>query len=367
VIYAGAGSHASYYRPGEYLTEIELPFLAPLARLTDDVQTRWQRFLGELQNDLTAGEAGTGFNVFRVPFVDYARGDGIAIGPGQARQWTPAMLDPVPKWVSDYRGLWGLYARDPIAGENAPAGPMYNRDGTVRRAWHDPLGWAGMDKVPPPLEARRRLEDRYRSLMLEQVELATEIAARSRDLTELGVVTTALEDATHLEAVYSRKIEQIDQITTEVSQRRAQLAENEAILKRLEAFQERLTDGQQTSLRGHIRRAHEPASVEELQASRLVEFWAAISVGLIMILFVGLALFYREQLILGLVAVISVIVFIESGFRRQLDQLINSIAIGLAVAATAVVVFEFFWEIVVIAILIAGGYILLENLRELRQ
>ena len=35
-------------------------------------------------------------------------------------------------WVSQYRGLWGLFARDPISGENAPAGPMYNRDGSPR-------------------------------------------------------------------------------------------------------------------------------------------------------------------------------------------------------------------------------------------
>ena len=67
----------------------------------------------------------------------------------------------------EYRGLWGLYAQDPISGENAPAGPMYDRDGSPRPSWYDPLGFAGLDRVPPPpreidaLEReQRRLEDR---------------------------------------------------------------------------------------------------------------------------------------------------------------------------------------------------------------
>jgi hypothetical protein len=42
--------------------------------------------------------------------------------------------------------MWGLYAQDPISGENAPAGPMYNRDGSVRAGWYDPLGFAELDK-----------------------------------------------------------------------------------------------------------------------------------------------------------------------------------------------------------------------------
>ena len=60
--------------------------------------------------------------------------------------------------MNAFRGLWGLYAQDPIAGENPPAGPMYNRDGSVRAAWFDPLGFADLDKVPPPPDALPRLE-----------------------------------------------------------------------------------------------------------------------------------------------------------------------------------------------------------------
>ena len=52
--------------------------------------------------------------------------------------------------VSGYRGFWGVNVNDPLGGENAPSGPMYNRDGSVRSSWYDPVGWAGLDKVPTP-------------------------------------------------------------------------------------------------------------------------------------------------------------------------------------------------------------------------
>jgi hypothetical protein len=95
--------------------------------------------------------------------------------------------------------------------------------------------------------------------------------------------------------------------------------------------------------------------------------WAAISIGLMLIGFVGLVLFSRQHLILGLVAMVSLIVFIESSFRGQLSRLIASVTIGLAVVSALVILFEFFWLIVVLAVLLAGGYIMWENLKELSR
>jgi hypothetical protein len=84
-----------------------------------------------------------------------------------------------------------------------------------------------------------------------------------------------------------------------------------------------------------------------------------------MVGFVGLILFSRQHLILGLVAMVSLMVFIESGFRGQLSRLIASVTIGLATVSALVILFEFFWLVVVLAVLMAGGYIMWENLREL--
>ena len=141
MIFAGGGSHASYFKPGDYILQIELPITKSLKRVGAALSRFWS-------GTLRQGAAGRGsLSVFTVPFVDYARGDGLSIGPGQAKEWTPVNLDPVPDWVTKYRGLWGLFTGDQLGGENAPAGPMYNRDGTVRQAWYDPFGFAGLDKV----------------------------------------------------------------------------------------------------------------------------------------------------------------------------------------------------------------------------
>ena len=99
-----------------------------------------------------------------VPFVDYARGDGRVVGPGGDVEWSPIVIGDEDGWVDRYRGLWGLDTGDRFAGERAPAGPKYTRTGSVRQSWHDPLGFAGLDKVAPPSQAIPVLETRIAEL-----------------------------------------------------------------------------------------------------------------------------------------------------------------------------------------------------------
>jgi hypothetical protein len=368
VIYIGAGSHASYYAPGEYLSELELPFLSPLVQLVDRLQDFLRKTLVRDQDQQTEPPDQAEFNVFRVPFVDYARGDGLSIGPGQDKEWEePRLLDPTPAWASNHRGLWGLYARDPISGEDAPAGPLYNRDGTMRRSWYDPLGWAGLDKVPPPDETLARLQERRTEVNARRTELVQAISQKSRELTGLGVESAAMQGCSHLKKQHAAHQEKITALSNELDQLRAQLASDEALLEAMDLYGQQLQAGERGPARAHIHRAHRPASDDELRLSRFAEMWAAISIGLVMVGFVGVVLFSRQHLIFGLVAMVSLIAFIESGFRGQLSRLIASVTIGLAVVSALVILFEFFWLIVVLAVLIAGGYIMWENLRELSR
>ena len=132
VIYAGAGSHASYYTRGEYLMQVEPASLAPLhgaAAALDRLWTNSLRQSGELNLDEKLK------NLLSIPFVDYARGDGRTIGPNELEAWTPLLISDADGWVDGYRGLWGLDTWDPLGGERAPSGPKYNRDGTVRQSW----------------------------------------------------------------------------------------------------------------------------------------------------------------------------------------------------------------------------------------
>src|SRR3712207_1697397 len=192
-----SGSHASYYAPGEYLTELDLPLPRRLANAAGALRGFWRERLGQY-----AGEDEEDY--FHIPFVDYARGDGLTIGPRGDKEWVPPrlMLDPPPAWVSGYRGLWGLYARDPFEGEDAPAGPMYNRDKSVNRAWYDPVGWAGLDKVPPPDEALQTVLEGHADITARCSALRTAIEEKSRQLKKLGVEVAAMRGRSHLDAPY---------------------------------------------------------------------------------------------------------------------------------------------------------------------
>ncbi len=199
MIYAGAGSHASYFAAGEYLTELELPFLSPLIRFFERQHDFWHRRLRQYVGPEAFPGQGAPSSIFRIPFVDYARGDGLSIGEGQEKEWSqPHILNPTPDWVACYRGLWGLYAHDPFSGEDAPAGPMYNRDGSLRRAWYDPLGWAGLDKEPPPSVALNLVMARQEELTRQDGELQTRIEEKSQELMGLGVELAAMRGEPHM-------------------------------------------------------------------------------------------------------------------------------------------------------------------------
>lgn len=361
VIYAGAGSHASYYAPGEYLAELELPFLNPLARIGKGIRRFWVNTLRQAGMQAYLSD----FNVFKVPFVDYARGDGIAIGPGQDRGWEACLLDENTQWANEYRGLWGLYVSDPIAGENAPAGPVYNRNGSVRRAWYDPLGWAGLDKVPPPGETLDLLEEQAWRAQERVANLERAIAEKGSELAGLGVELSAIEGMSHLKPEHQTGVERLAELSQSLSGMRRDLTIEKAKLEAFEVYRSRLESGYRGSPRSHIRRAHKPSSGVDLRGGILAEGFAAMSIGLTMIGVVLLIAFARQYLMFGLAVMIGVMIFIEAGFRRRLASLISSLVVGLAVISAAVLIFEFFWQLVVAVAVFTGLYIMWENLREM--
>lgn len=376
VIYPGAGSHASYFAPGEYMAELEIPFLRPLSRLVKWGQQRLQQAREEVYNEEYEGDSapgaaeaeehGAGFDIFRVPFVDYARGDGLSIGPGQQKPWAePGVLEPPPAWALHYRGLWGLYARDPIAGENAPAGPLYNRDGTLRRAWYDPLGWAGLDKTPPPHLAPVRLAAQIEALRERRAATLAAIAAKTAELTGLGVELTALQAHAHLKAETAAQQERLAALSVELAQLRERVEVDVDVLQALERHRAALEAGARGPLRAHIRRAHHPATAFERRMNRIAELWAATSIGGLLVAVVLLALFSPRHLVAGVGMLLTAFVFIEAGFRRQLGRLISSITIVLAVLAAGILLYEFFWQLMVIGVVLIGLYLMWENLREL--
>lgn len=369
VIYAGAGSHASYYTAGEYLVELEIPFLTPLSRVTNYVRTFWRERLRQFYDEdevQPETEEEKGVNIFHLPFVDYARGDGFAVGPGQQKSWdAPYIISEPPLWLSQYRGLWGIYVQDPLAGENAPAGPMYNRDGTVRRAWYDPLGWAGLDKIPTAYQALERMRQQHDTLAARQTELTKLIEKKSHTLTGLGIEASAMQNHPHLKKIYEAHQETIQILAAEIDQLRAEFAQNKSVLEAFNLHAQLLWQGERGPARAHIRRAATPIPETELQIGRLMETWAAISIGLILISLVAVLFFAPQNWFMSIITIVALVIIIEATFRRRLTQLITHVTIGLAMFAALVLALDFLPHIMIVLALVAGGYMVWQNLREL--
>jgi len=360
VVYVCAGSHASRYFRGEYLTELEFPLPRSFARARKAARLFWYRTLRQYAEKDPS-------ELFTIPFVDYGRGDGLSVGPNQDREWDPPRLmqDPVPSWVSGYRGLWGLYTRDPFEGEDAPSGPMYDRDKTVSREWYDPVGWAGLDKVPTRAEELADILEQRSEIEKRRDGLRAEILQKSRDLRRLGIAAEATRDRSHLRELHEVQRGRIAELSREVDGLREELSAGAAFSEALDDHANRLRNGERPPANAHIARAARPVPESEARTGRVAQLWASISVAVVLLMLTGILVYERQHLLFVLVFAIAVLAFVEAGFRKRLGRFLVSVNIGLSVVGAFVLLDQFFWQIIVLSVLAVGLYILWENLREL--
>jgi hypothetical protein len=306
VVYVGAGSHSGAYLPGEYLVSV------PLA-LPGWLESARRAVLRVLPwGDPT--DAGIG-----VPYLDYRRGDGPTIGPGQQDEWAASLVDDDIPWVRDYRGLWGLDTRDPLGGERAPAGPRYERDGTVRPSWAQPVAWAALDGEPAGVgvddptdllvDLRARMEALNAQLSAERQTLRARVAAdRARRLSPL--------DPSALVADQQRV----------VSGLRHQAVD-------LRAEYDALADvGPGLPVPGvhdHLRRRILPLALAPATAPLRV--WAAVSATVVLGSLGLVLLLGQGPVIAPLLAVAVAAILVEAVLRRQLVRLLLSVAITVVV------------------------------------
>lgn len=355
VVHTGAGSHSSYFRRGEYQAEVNLPLPGWLAGLVQGWNKFWTETLGQ-----PAG------NAFHVPFVDYARGDGLRIGPDGPQNWSPVLVDDSTAWVSQFRGLWGLFARDPISGENAPAGPMYNRDGSPRGSWYDPLGFAGLDKVPPPPQALQMLNANCQKVTQRQAELEKLVPAKASDLQVLGIRAKGMEGNPHLAKQYAALEKEIGSLSNEVRALRREASENSALLQGLTRRQERMQAGLQDNPQAHIRNPAVPDDpTQALRFDRAAETWAAVSLSLLLFVIAGLIFFAPHYIWAGLAVILMLFVTAESILRGAFVQTVGRITLILAMLASLILFIHFWKWIIVAALLVMGVSLMVQRLREL--
>jgi hypothetical protein len=363
VAYVCAGSHATRYSQGEYLTELAFPLPRAFTVVRRAVRRFWYVTLRQYADEDYREKP---YEQFTIPFVDYGRGDGLSVGPGQDIEWDPPrLMNPLPSWVSGYRGLWGLYTRDPFEGEDAPAGPMYNRDKTISREWFDPVGWAGLDKVPTRTEELEVITGRQAEIEKRRDFLRSELLENSTRLKALGMDAEATRDRSHLSKLHETQTHHIEELSREVEAMRSELSDEEVLSESLRDHAERLRNGERPPAGAHIVHPARPVSEAETHAGRVAQLWASISIAVVLVTLILIIAYQRQHLLSALVFAIAMFAFIEAGFRRRLTRFMVSVNIALAIVGALVLLEHYFWQIIVFAVLAVGLYILWENLREL--
>jgi hypothetical protein len=359
MVYPGAGSHSGAFVSGDYVVSVELPAL--------------RRIVGRLQQirrRLLPWTAEPGAGAFALPFVDYARGDGVAIGAGHELTWRVEPVDDDTAWVRDYRGLWGLDTHDPFGGERAPAGPRYERTGAVRASWADPLGWVGLAGVPAtPAEEERHLRSRISAVDAEVAALDVEIEAERRVVRELTAQSRSLAAAADTRALRGDRIgeaERRERALAALVARRTGLAEERA------AHAAYLAGPRDPGPAGaHLRHPHLPYAAQRDLRSRFLRVWAAVSTPVLVLGLGGLLARPSIPVLVGFLTFLVVFGVVEAIGRRRVlafATVLGAVLLWVAAVAGLILALLSSWHIVLAGLLAVLALVLLVvNVRELRS
>ena len=361
VIFTGAGSHGSYFEPGEYMMAIEPAFLTPVKNALNAARKFWTETLR--QGD-PAAAAQRIEQLLSVPFVDYARGDGRSIGPGQARPWSPVLIDDRIRWVDRYRGLWGLDTQDRFGGERAPSGPKFNRNGSIRMSWYDPLGWAGVDKLFPVGRLDDEVRTRIDEVAAESEGVRQEIETERALLRDVALDVEALKATAHfsdLREARARELTVRQSAFQTLVRRESELTETRLALS---DYWARVQVGDYGPPDAHLRQSHHPAPPVEQR--RAIEIWAALSGALALMTFGYLIVAMPEHWIGWALAVATIFGAIDALARGRVARFLLSVIIVLAIVCAIILFIEFWQWIIIGGLAIVVLYMIRDNLRELR-
>jgi hypothetical protein len=340
VVFVGAGSHSGAYLPGDYLITVRPPRLRGLV-----TALRWSARL------LTPWSAVSDQHGIGIPYVDYARGDGRVIGPGKGDDWTAVVIDDDTAWVRDFRGLWGRDTRDRLGGERGPAGPRYERDGTVRQCWADPVGWAGLAKVAPnPVAECALVELRARQADERLAALDDQIGALRQELlvTAAGLAAASPE----VRALASR-----ERLLLGLRMERTTLADERA---RYDA------DTTPVPPHPHAHLSHRRIPMEPVTGlrGRFASWWAVLSTPLILLAVGAVVSPYGSARTATLIIWLLLLLSIEGVARGKFVAVLLRLLLALFLITTLVVLW-YDWRYVVGAAFVGAALLVLfVNLRE---
>jgi hypothetical protein len=364
IVYPGAGSHATYLERGEYIMRLPFPGERNLRGPLDLLRRVWRDTLDQPDPGDLAGKVGRALSV---PFVDYARGDGHTVGPGSEHEWTPILISDADPWVDNYRGLWGLDTGDRFAGERAPAGPKYTRTGTVRQSWADPLGFSGLAKVPPPSRAPAVLEARIREIEAERDAVRNEAETIAAALPGRNEEVAGLRAAMGLEGYSGSQLTEVRVEEAKLAGLRARDVELTRVIAESRARLDAIRAGVRDDPRAHLHHAAEPEKPSTSRRRAFGEAWAALSVGLLIVLLVVVIWLRILPPIVAFPVVLGGYLAIEAFFDRSIGTLLLRIAMFLAIISAIILAVTFMRELVLLVLLGLGLLLIIDNLGELRR
>src|SRR4051794_10220861 len=361
VVFAGAGSHATYFEQGEYMTSAPISALRGFVGLLEAARNFWVNSLrqpdpGNLAAKLEA--------TLSASFVDYARGDGTTLGPGRDGDWTSILISDADSWVDGYRGLFGLDTHDRFGGERSPAGPKYARSGEQRLSWHDPLGFAGLDKSDPPFQWPQTLAAREQELRVDAAAVDAQIKEQTDTLPGLSLEVQGLALDGGMAALHVKRQAALAVGELELRKLRGQRAALEDQIYATRRERARVQAGDLGDPRMHLTHPHRPVPPEEIRNGLIIEIWSAISAAVLLVTVGALVWLNLLPWWAAIAAALGGYLLIESAFRRRLTQLTLRIVLILAVVSIALLVVNFRAEIGLLAIVALAGFLLVDNLRE---
>jgi len=363
VIFAGAGSHASYFERGEYVTQVPVPAVRPVRGALEALRAFWR---DTLRQDDPGDLAERVAHALSIPFIDYARGDGLVVGPGGDVGWTPIVVDDETPWIDGFRGLWGLDTKDRFAGERAPAGPKYTRRAEARQSWHDPLGFLGLDKLPPPGRAPEVLRERISALTVDRAAVRAEGNAAATALKRMAAAVPVRSAATVEATGPTREEVALGVAEEELAALRATDARLDDELEAAAAALERAEAGDLGDPRAHLRQDHRPQPPEEQRYGRLVELWSAISAGVLLIVLVAVMALAIIPIWAALLLALGGYVAIEAATRGRLVQLAMTLTLSLAVVGAIILALNYLEFIIIGGVAGVAILAMIDNVRELR-
>jgi uncharacterized coiled-coil protein SlyX len=182
----------------------------------------------------------------------------------------------------------------------------------------------------------------------------------------MGMELKGMEGNPHLAKQYAAQEKGITKLSAELTDLRKEQTENVALLEGFDRQLERLRSGLKDDPHANIKRLDAPDNPDEkLRFDRAAETWAAVSLSLLLFVIAGLVFFASHYVWVGLALALIGFVVIDSILRGAFVETVAWVTLLLAMVAS-VILFIHFWKwIILAALLVMGGSLMLQRLREL--